>query len=285
MTRAAFGLLILAAMVGCGQPRDRASPSAPATHPPPVADAAQLVLRYACEMGPITEPRDRSCYGPTLLVYADGTVIYRDATQAWAPLGLARVYPGYRVVRLTSPGLDGLLQGAAAIIREAAADPGTPPQPNEPIGDPFYWDTFDLSDGAATIELRPGRGPLPRHGASTARLTVLARQLGSWTPADADLVTPIVPYRAERACALLQRGAEGAGAPWPWPDLDAADLGLGAGPDARVTVPIDSAHLRTLMGDRGAWRAVVAGLPDGKGAAWLDVRVLMPDEPCPPRVA
>ena len=280
MQRATIGLLVLplvlAFAVRCGEPRDSSSPSAAP------ADPARLLFRYKCEMGPVMEPQDRSCYGPTLSLYADGTVIYRDATEPAVERNDIRIYPAYRVVRLTPAGVDRLIQSVRGPIITVAADPGTPPDPDEPIGDPIYWNDFDLADGAVTIGLRPGRGELPRHGASTAALDRLAQRFGSWSPAIEDQASAITPYRAERGCAFVQRTDQPAVRAWPWPDLDAADLDLAANADARVFAPIDNAHLTDLIGDRGAWRNVVAKAPDGKGAVWLDIRALMPDEPCPP---
>jgi len=269
-------LLVLAFAVGCGAPRDSASPSAAA------ADPVRLLFRYKCEMGPVMEPQDRSCYGPTLSLYSDGTVIYRDATEPAVEQNDVRIYPAYRVVRLTPAGVDRLIQSVRGPIITVAADPGTPPEPNEPIGDPIYWNDFDLADGAVTIELRPGRGELPRHGASTVALDGLAQRFGSWSPAVADQASAITPYRAERGCVFVQRVDQQARRPWPWPDLDAADLDLAANADARVYSPIDNAHLMGLIGDRGAWRGIVVEAPDRNGAVWLDVRALMPDESCPP---
>ena len=282
MQRATLSLLLVV-LGGCGQPQV----SPPGSGLPQVSgvvagDPARLLLRYECEMGPVMEPDDRSCVGPTLSLYADGTAIYRDATKPWGQVRDVRIYPGYNAVVLTPAGGERLMQSAGPTIQAAAADPGTPPQPNEPIGDPIYWNNFDLADGAATLELRPGRGPLPRHGAVTAGLETLARQLGSWTPPLADRASAIAPYGAERGCVFVQRSRNVATAPWPWPDLTAAGLGLGAGPDATGTAAIDRAHLLDLIGDKGAWRGLVVAAPDGVGAAWLDVRALMPDETCPP---
>ena len=65
-------------------------------------------------------------------------------------------------------------------------------------------------------------------------------------------------------------------------------LGVVAQPVALVgllAIPIAIASKTRRIWIALASLAVVAGPPDGKGAAWLDVRVLMPDEPCPPRVA
>lgn len=278
MKHAAVSLLAIVLAIGCSQPRN--SPSPRDGTPPSAAavDPARLLLRYECEIGPVTEPVDRSCFGPTISLYSDGTVIYRDATEPWDQRNGVRIYPGYRVVRLTPAGVSRLLDGAAATIRAAAADPGTPPKPDEPIGDPFYWNNFDLAGGDTTIELRPGRGPLPRHGAVTAGLDGLARQLGSWTAADEDRASLVVPYRSDLACLFVQRTPGPRSGPWPWPDLDAVHLGLAAGPDSRVSLPIDNVLLTNLIGDRGAWRGLTVAAPDGKGAAWFEIRVMMPDE-------
>lgn len=272
--------LILAlplALVGC------ASPTPTNQHPPTSASAPgaeALLLRYACERGPIEEPLDRTCWGPTFSLYGDGRTIYRDATQRVEVDDAGRrTYDGYRTVGLPPAEVAGLLDRARSQLGPLVdATPTPPPTEPVPISDPFWWDRFAIDIDGRLVEVAPGQGPIPPSGVPYNVAGILSL-VTAWRPPTPELVAASAPYEPDRYCAWIYGGVAAID-PWPWDDLRPEDFGAEPGKAVR-THELTPAQARAVLPGTAAGRAsITVRIPDGEDGVGLAVRALMPDESC-----
>lgn len=228
-------------------------------------------------------PPDRACFGPTFSLYADGTVIFRPApTDEDAEVGRRR-YPSYSVAVLTAAATESLHADAVATLTAVAAKPVPPVDPNAPIGDPAWYDTFTVDLGGRRLVVAPGQGPIPPAHVATPELAPLTRRLEAFAPDRADLASPAGPWAPDRFLASVGFGTGVPTADWPWPNLTPAGFGAtpdGSGPATpRLLRPADAepAGVANAGGLTDLW---VRG-PDGTGAYLIFLRALMPDESVP----
>ncbi|HSL34391.1 MAG TPA: hypothetical protein VK871_12120 [Candidatus Limnocylindrales bacterium] len=282
---AAAVLTVLVAVAGCGGPNLESTPPSddlvtpsPVVTPPPEG-AADLLLRYECTIGPIQEADDRICFGPAMSLYADGTLVFRDATAPVSIVDGERRYPPYRQARLTPAATKAWVDEARALIERAAAAPG---DPDAPFGDPSWWDVFTVATDGGPLVVSPGQGPMPPHGADTAFLGPLADRLADVRPLDDELAEAVVPFVPERACVDVYLVELLATKAWPWPELLLEDVGLGHPASSAGRVVLPAADVAAIAGDVGGARNVLVTGPAAEGAYSVNFRVLMPDEACAP---
>ena len=273
-------LAILAAACAAPTPSPRVSSPAVLTPTPDARDV--LVLRYECVSGPITAPRDRACFGPTFSLYGDGTVIFRRAPIPELPeVGGALLYPPYQRAVLTRVAAAELYTAASQVLRAVAAKPAPPADPNAPIGDPFYYDTFFVLIDGRPLTVAPGQGPVPPAHVSTPELGPLTRTLEGYFPDNADLTAPMDPWSPDRFLTSVGPGSGLPTADWPWPDLAPDDFAAPPGStDAGGPQVLDQAHAALAGGmNSGGLSGLWVRGPDGTGAYSVSMRALMPDEP------
>lgn len=236
-------------------------------------------------MGPIVAPRDRACFGPTFSLYADGTVIFRRAPIPELPENNGGLlYPPYQHAVLTRAAAAELYTAASEVLTAVAAKPAPPADPDAPIGDLSYYDTFYVLIDGRPLTVAPGQGPVPPAHLPTPELDPLTRRLEGYFPDEADLVAPMEPWSPDRFLTSLGPGTGIPTADWPWPNLAPADFAAPPGSDAaeapRILGP-DDAGLAGAVNAGGLSGLWVRG-PDGTGAYITSLRALMPDETAPP---
>lgn len=235
-------------------------------------------------MGPIVAPRDRACFGPTFSLYGDGTVIFRRAPIPELPENNgALVYPPYQRAVLTLDAAAELDRAASNVLAAVAAKPAPPADPNAPIGDPIYYDTYFVLIDGQPLTVAPGQGPVPAAHVPTPELDPVKRALEAYFPDEADLAAPMEPWSPNRFLTSLGPGTGIPAADWPWPNLTPADFAAPLGSiaaEAPRVLDAGAAELAGVVNGGGLSGLWVRG-PDGTGAYLVSLRALMPDEPGP----
>ena len=278
-------LVIVIAACAAPTPSPRFTPPEAGT---PTPDAQRLlVLRYECVIGPIMAPRDRACFGPTLSLYADSSVIFRRAPIPELPeVGGGLLYPPYHRTVLTRVAATELYRAASQVLTEVAAKPAPPVDPNAPIGDPLYYDTYFILLDGQPLTVAPGQGPVPPAHVPTPELDQLKRALEDFFPDAADLAAPIEPWSADQFLTSVGLAEGVPTADWPWPNRAPSDFAAPAGStetDAPQVLGPEDASLAgggDATGFGGLSGLLVRG-PDGTGTYSITLRALMPDEAVP----
>jgi hypothetical protein len=254
-----------------------ASPSLGIEH---ATGATDLVLRYD-QVGGFMAPSATVTRGPVFSLYGDGTIVFRDSTEAppESADGLGRGTP-YRTAKLSEQQIQALLLSA---INEGALGIARAEYINNRIADApttlFSVHAGGLNKTVSVMGLGIDQQPGPDSLTLTA-LAKLAERLGQF---NAGTGFPTEVYLPERYRAFLMEAPMGnnpAPAPWPWTNIKVADFAVPA--DALVSFPIrtitatDIAKLK-LQQLEGGLIGIPIKAPDGK-TYQLALRPLLPDE-------
>jgi hypothetical protein len=277
-------LLLVAACSGASvSPAATPSPSpTPSLGIDHATGATDVVLRYD-QAGGFIAPQAIVTLGPIFSLFGDGTIVFRDSTEAPPQTddGVGRGAP-YRTARLSEPQIQVLLQQA---INDGALGIARAQYLNGRIAD-APTTTFTLHAGGLNktvsvvglgIDQQPGPDAL-----TLAALAKLAERLGRFN-AGTGFETQV--YVPERYRAMLLEAPMGGGgrAPiaWPWPDIKPSDFTLPAdraGPAfPRRTVTAAEVAKLNLKQIEGGLLAIPVKAPDGAIYS-LALRPLLPDE-------
>jgi hypothetical protein len=242
--------------------------------------ATDLVLRYD-QAGGFMAPSATVTHGPIFSLYGDGTIVFRDFTEAppEAADGLGRGTP-YQTAKLSEPQIQALLleainQGALGIARAEYINNRIADAPTTV----FTLHAGGLDKTVSVMGLGIDQQPGP-DSLTLSALAKLAERLGQF---NAGTGFPTEMYAPDRYRAFLMEAPMGnnpAPVAWPWTDIKTADFVVPA--DALVSFPIrtlmdaDVAKLK-LTRIEGGLIGIPIKAPDGK-VYQLALRPLLPDE-------
>jgi hypothetical protein len=260
--------------------------SSPAPSPSPglgiehATGATDVVLRYD-QAGGFTAPSAMVTHGPIFSLYGDGTIVFRDVTEAPPQTadGLGRGTP-YRTAKLSEPQIQALLQEA---INQGALGIARAEYLNNRIADApttvFVVHAGGLDKTVSVMGLGIDQQPGPDALTLTA-LAKLAERLGQFNAGTGFATELYVPERYRALLMEAPMGDHPAPIAWPWPDIKPADFAVLA--DNLLSFPIrtvtaaDVAKLK-LPQIEGGLIGVPVKAPDGK-VYQLALRPLLPDE-------
>jgi hypothetical protein len=276
-------LLLLAACSGAATSPPSSSPAPTATRSLGIdhaTGAADLVLRYD-QVGGFIAPSATITRGPIFSLFGDGTIVFRDSTEAPPQTadGLGRGTP-YRTARLSEPQMQVLLQQA---INDGALGIARAEYRNDRVADApttmftLHAGGLDKSVSVMALGIDPAPGPDSITLTALAKLAERLSQFNAGTGFDTQVYVP------DRYRAFLMDAPMGGGrAPiaWPWPLIKPADFAVPA--DALVSFPIrtvtaaDVAKLK-LEQVEGGLMGISVKAADGKVYSFA-LRPLLPDE-------
>jgi hypothetical protein len=275
-------LLIAACSGAAGSP-----PGSPAAASPSpslgiehATGATDLVLRYD-QVGGFIAPSATVTRGPIFSLYGDGTIVFRDFTEAppEAVDGLGRGTP-YRTAKLSERQIQALLLEA---INEGALGIARAEYINNRIADaPTTLFTVHAGGVDKTVSVM-GLGIEAQPGPDSLTLTALAKlgeRLGQFNAGTGFATELYVPAQYRAFLMDAPMGNNPAPVAWPWTDIKITDFAVPA--DALISFPIrtisapDVAKLK-LQQLEGGLIGVPIKAPDGK-VYQLALRPLLPDE-------
>ena len=279
-------LLLVAACSGAASSSPSSTPApSPSRTPRPSLGidhplgATDLVLRYD-QVGGFIAPSATVTRGPIFSLYGDGTIIFRDSTEAPPQLadGIGRATP-YRTAKLSEPQMQVLLQQA---INDGALGIARAEYVNNRIADApttmftLHAGGFDKTVSVVGLGIDKQPGP---DSQTLSALAKLAERLGQFN-AKTGFETQV--YVPDRYRAILMDGVGDGPAPlgWPWPDIQQDTFKPGDGAlttfPNRIVTAGDVAKLNLPQLEGGLLGTPVKA-PDGK-IYLLALRPQLPDE-------
>lgn len=274
--------LSTAILVACGGSGPTPSPDGSPTASPTTGEIdhptgpTDVVLRLE-EGGGLMPLGFLAGQAPTFTLYGDGTVIFRDVTEAIPPAvnGIQPERP-FRIVRLTEDDLQELLAfvigpGALGIAR-ASYDPGNVMDAGTSI--------FDLHAGgvnkSVSVVALGFDNPQSPDAPILRSLALAGARLREFKPPGS------APWTPERYRGVLVEDGFGAPRDWPWPDLAPAaftPLRLPSGQTWQAhTMTEPEIEALAASGLEGGFSGLALSGPDGKLYSFA-LRPLLPDEP------
>ncbi|MBI3751285.1 MAG: hypothetical protein HY263_06465 [Chloroflexi bacterium] len=275
------GLVAAALLAGCASgPGGSPGPSASAgaiTHP---SGATELVLRVFVGGG-FVPPGYFATEAPAFSLYGDGTVIFREASDA-SPSSTDAIVRGqpFLQVRLSEAAVQALLGSALDVggLR-AAREEYTLPVADAPTT------TFTIDAGGLRKQVSVnGLGIVPDTAAGTDRAELIALQaFRDRLLAFGSTATSASAWVADRYRGTLLDGTTGTGRPWPWTTFtpesftNVSDTGSLAFPTRILSrSEVDALGIPNLGG--GAIGILLRSPVVGGPLLSLNLRPLLPDE-------
>lgn len=261
-----FAFCAVLPLAGCGPDSDVVRVSGAPGDPGPT----DLVLRYECVPGPDGPPHERTCFGPSFSLYANGHALIRrvgNPSPGVKERESERSYGAWTEVIATNQDLAPFVDDAKVVLRGVTDGSLGAPDPADPWFDRLV--ARNDAGGTTIVDLDADTAP-PALAEIVERLVRFDTHFESFHRT----------YAPERYCAWLRATALGPDMQWAWKTLTARSF-AGTNILTRELTPAEVEEL-PIGGDvSGGSTGYRLRSPEGPTYE-LALRGLMPDEACAP---